>query len=145
MFHLFQSYVAIVSHLSVAKADLNVGLFSEKEIASGESHGGVGCKLAVALHQRMHKRPRWSMQSIPVRHAASALALPEVPEHKLVASPCVTDRDAEPGCGGDASLRWLRPSAGVASGQAPCYPGAADALLRGGPDRVQRSCVHMRA
>jgi hypothetical protein len=34
MFHLFQTYVAIVFHLSVAKVDLDVGLLSEEERAS---------------------------------------------------------------------------------------------------------------
>jgi hypothetical protein len=90
-------------HVSVAKVDLNVGLFSEEERDSVGSHGSVGCKLAAALHRRMHRRPRWSTRHVPLQHDASAsptggprveagmfpygmLAPLEVLEEKLVAS-----------------------------------------------------------
>ena len=94
VFHMFQAYVASVLfgccicyndyvasvcykcfiyfnrmlqlfHVSVAKVDLNVGLFSEEERASAGSPGGADCKLAAALHRRTRRRPRWRTRPVP--------------------------------------------------------------------------------
>jgi hypothetical protein len=87
-------------HLSIAKVDLNVGLFSEEERAS------AGARAASTVS--------WRQRSTEDAH--------EVLEQKLVASP-PRDGYTDPGYGGDTGATRLRPPAGAAGGRAPLLRG----------------------
>jgi hypothetical protein len=86
MFHLFQSYVVIVSS-ECCKVDLNVELFSEEERAS------AGVMAASAVSWRQHSIGGRAGFYAGARSPFPYDMLPplEILEQKLVASPCTTE------------------------------------------------------
>jgi hypothetical protein len=107
--------------LSVAKLDLNVGLFSEEERAS------MGAMAASAVSWRQRSTGGRASVRAGVRGPFLYDMLPPLAPHRgpgaeaCGISPC--DRDADPGYGGDVGAMRLRPPVGTVNGQAPLLRG----------------------
>jgi hypothetical protein len=129
-------------HLSVTKVDINVGLFSEEERAS------VGAMVALAVSWRQHSTGGRAGVRAGARGPFPYDMLPSLAPREGPRAEAYgissNDRDADPGYGGDAGATRLKPLRGRREGGLPYYAGVADTLLRGGWDRVQRSCIRTR-